>query len=73
MKVPGPEHKGNTVREDLEEIGNLLKIDFTFNVVLDRKKISFTPWQATYIEAHRAGCEVLDSWARYPSGNLRIS
>ena len=53
--------KGNTVREDLEEIGNLLKIDFIFNVVLDPEKRIIHAVAGDYIQAHRKGCEILDA------------
>ena len=62
--------KGNTVREDLEEIGNLLKIDFTFNVVLDQEKNIIHAVAGDYIEAHRAGCKVLDSMGKIPIGEF---
>jgi nickel-dependent lactate racemase len=62
--------KGNTVREDLEEIGNLLKIDFTFNVVLDQEKKIIHAVAGDYIKAHRAGCEMLDSLGKIPIREL---
>ncbi|MBU4373389.1 MAG: nickel-dependent lactate racemase [Euryarchaeota archaeon] len=48
------------VREDIEEAGEMLGIDFILNVVLnDRKEMSFAA-SGDYIDAHRKGVAFLD-------------
>ncbi len=59
-------NKGNPVREDLEEIGRFIKIDFTFNVILDQDKKVIHAVAGDYIGAHRAGCEKLDALGKVP-------
>ena len=59
-------NKGNPVREDLEEIGRFIKIDFTFNVILDQDKKVIHAVAGDYIKAHRAGCEKLDALGKVP-------
>ena len=52
--------KGNPLREDIDEVANLISIDFIVNVVLDEKKHVRKCVAGHYIEAHREGCEYLD-------------
>jgi nickel-dependent lactate racemase len=51
---------GNPVREDIDEAGELIGIDFIFNVLLDEQKRIYHAVAGHYLEAHRAGCEVYD-------------
>lgn len=53
--------EGNPVREDIDEIGKFVKIDFIVNVVLDEHKHILKSFAGHYIEAHRAGCRYLDA------------
>lgn len=59
-------NEGNPVREDLEEIGHFIRIDFTFNVILDQDKRVTHAVAGDYIEAYRAGCESLDALGKIP-------
>ena len=52
---------GNPVREDIDEIGEVLGITFILNVVLNEKKQVAKAFAGHYLEAHRAGCQYLDS------------
>jgi lactate racemase len=52
---------GNPVREDIDEIGEVLGITFMLNVVLNEKKQVAKAFAGHYLEAHRAGCRYLDS------------
>ncbi len=51
---------GNPVREDIDEAGGLIGVDFIFNVLLDEQKRIFHAVAGHYLEAHRAGCEAYD-------------
>ncbi|MFA4965625.1 MAG: nickel-dependent lactate racemase [Thermoleophilia bacterium] len=51
---------GNPVREDIDEAGGLIGIDFIFNVVLDEEKRVIHAVAGHYLEAHRAGVEFYD-------------
>lgn len=51
---------GNPVREDIDEAGELIGIDFIFNVLLDEQKRIFRAVSGHFLEAHRAGAEVYD-------------
>lgn len=52
------------LREDIEEAGEMLGIDFILNVVLnDRKEIVFAA-AGNYIDAHRKGVEFLDKFQK---------
>ncbi|MTI69094.1 MAG: nickel-dependent lactate racemase [Firmicutes bacterium] len=51
----------NPVREDIDEVGEILGIDFLFNVVLNEKKEVLKAFSGDYIKAHREGCKYLDS------------
>ena len=48
------------MREDIDEAGALIGIDFIFNVLLDEQKRIVHAVAGHYLEAHRAGCEVYD-------------
>jgi len=50
----------NPIREDIDEIGEHIKIDFIFNVVLNENKEVIRAFAGHYIDAHRAGCKFLD-------------
>lgn len=51
---------GNPVREDIDEAGELIGIDFIFNVLLDEEKRIIRAVAGHYLEAHRAGAEAYD-------------
>ena len=53
--------KGNPVREDIEEAGSILGIDFIVNVVLDEHKEIIRAFAGDVTKAHRAGCAFLDT------------
>lgn len=53
--------EGNPLREDIDEIGKFVRIDYILNVVLDENKHILRAFAGHYIEAHRAGCAYLDS------------
>lgn len=53
---------GNPVREDIEESGAILGIDFIVNVVLNEKKEIIKCFCGDKIKAHREGCKFLDSF-----------
>jgi len=50
----------NPVRQDIDEAGEYIHIDFIVNVVLDIKKEIVKTVAGHYLEAHREGCKVLD-------------
>jgi len=50
--------EGNPVREDIDEIGGKVGIDFIVNVILNSKKEVVKAVAGHYIEAHRVGVEV---------------
>ncbi len=49
--------KGNPFREDLDEVGIKVGIDFILNVILDDKKQVIAAFAGDLITAHRAGVE----------------
>jgi len=51
---------GNPVREDIDEAGELIGIDFLFNVLLDERKRIVDAVAGHYLEAHRVGAELYD-------------
>jgi len=51
----------NPVRQDIDETGQYIKIDFIINVVLNSKKEIVKAVSGHYLEAHREGCKVLDN------------
>jgi nickel-dependent lactate racemase len=61
---------GNPVREDIEEILRFLSLDFIVNVVLNEKKEIVAAVSGHPIEAHRAGCLVLDQLYKQPIKEL---
>ncbi|KZL89200.1 nickel-dependent lactate racemase [Clostridium magnum] len=52
----------NPVRLDIEAVEKFVPIHFILNVVLDSKKEIIKAVAGHYIEAHRKGCEFLDSF-----------
>ena len=52
--------EGNPVREDIDEAGGLIGVDYLFNVVLDEQKRVIRAVAGHYLEAHRAGVEFYD-------------
>lgn len=52
--------EGNPVRDDIDEAGGLIGVDFIFNVVLDEEKRIIRAVAGHYLEAHRAGVEFYD-------------
>jgi len=52
--------KENPVRDDMEEVAQLITVDFLVNVVLDEQKHVAGSFAGDPIEAHRRGCEMLD-------------
>lgn len=51
----------NPVRQDIDEAGHYIQIDFIVNVVLNEKKEIVSCVAGHYLEAHRAGCRLLDA------------
>jgi nickel-dependent lactate racemase len=56
----------NPVRDDLEDAIKYCNIDFICNVVLDAHKNIVDSVAGHYIEAHRAGCKILDKMYSKP-------
>lgn len=54
--------EGNPVREDIEEAGEMAKIDFILNVVLNTKKEIVYAAAGDRIKAHRDACAFLDRY-----------
>jgi len=52
---------GNPVREDIDEAGGIVGVDFLFNVVLDEHKHILHAVAGHYLEAHRAGARLYDA------------
>ena len=52
--------EGNPVREDIDEAGGHIGVDFIFNVVLDEQKRIIHAVAGHYLEAHRAGVGFYD-------------
>jgi len=50
----------NPVRQDIDQAGEFIKIDFIINVVLNSKKEIVKAVAGHYMEAHREGCKYLD-------------
>lgn len=50
----------NPVREDIDEVGEYISIDFIFNVILNENKEIIKAVAGNYIDAHREGCKFLD-------------
>ncbi len=51
----------NPVRQDIDDVLNLISVDFIVNVVLDEKKHIVNAVAGHPITAHRAGCAFLDT------------
>jgi nickel-dependent lactate racemase len=51
---------GNPVREDIDEAGGLIGVDFILNVVLDERKRVIRAVAGHYLEAHREGVRYYD-------------
>jgi nickel-dependent lactate racemase len=51
--------EGNPVRDDIEEAGRMVGVDFILNVVLDAHKNIIRAAAGDVIKAHREGCEFL--------------
>ena len=52
--------EGNPVREDIDEAGGLIGVDFILNVVLDEEKRVIRAVAGHYLEAHREGVRYYD-------------
>ena len=70
MRQPGVT---NPVRIDIDEVGSFVHIDFIVNVVLDEHKKIRHCVAGHYIEAHRAGCRLLDKLYQVAISQRRIS
>nr|WP_300091155.1 nickel-dependent lactate racemase [Sedimentibacter sp.] len=51
----------NPVRQDIDEVGNHIKIDFILNVLQASDKTIVGAFAGHYIDAHRAACSALDA------------
>ncbi len=56
----------NPVRQDIDQVGAFIKIDFIINVVLNKKKEIVKAVAGHYIKAHREGCKYLDKMYGIP-------
>jgi len=52
--------EGNPVREDIDEAGGIVGVDFIFNVVLDEQKRVIRAVAGHFLEAHREGVRIYD-------------
>ncbi|MEZ5124808.1 MAG: nickel-dependent lactate racemase [Thermoleophilia bacterium] len=52
--------EGNPVRDDIDEAGGMIGIDYIFNVVLDEQKRVLHAVAGHYLEAHRVGVRLYD-------------
>ncbi len=50
----------NPVRQDIDQVGEFIKIDFILNVILDNRKEIVKAVAGHYLDAHRNGCRYLD-------------
>ncbi len=69
MVLPGAEAgrmEGNPVREDIDEAGKLLGVDFILNVVLDANLEMARAVAGHPIQAHREGCRAVDDYNKVP-------
>lgn len=57
---------GNPIREDIEQAGRILGIDYIVNVVLDEHKNIVHAVAGDPVAAHRAGCAFLDTLYQKP-------
>jgi nickel-dependent lactate racemase len=53
--------ESNPVRQDIDEVGRFLKVDFILNVILDEHKRIVKAVAGDPFEAHREGCRFLDT------------
>lgn len=53
--------EGNPVREDIDEVFKFCPVDYLFNVVLGEDKRIINAFSGDVFQAHRAGCQYLDS------------
>lgn len=58
--------EGNPLREDLEEAGRMVGIDYILNAVLDEHRHIVYAVAGHSIEAHRTACRYLDTMYRKP-------
>ncbi len=58
--------EGNPVREDIEEAGAMLGVDYIVNAVLDEHKHIVYAVAGDVVKAHREGCRYLDKMYRKP-------
>lgn len=59
----------NPVRQDIEEAGAMMGIDFILNVVLDEHKNIVKAVAGDVTKAHREGCRFLDTLYKVPVGS----
>jgi nickel-dependent lactate racemase len=52
--------KTNPVRLDIDQVSEVIKVDFLVNVILDEKKNVVKAVAGDIIKAHREGCKLLD-------------
>lgn len=57
---------GNPIREDIEQAGRILGIDYIVNVILDEHKNIIRAVAGDAVKAHRAGCAFLDALYQKP-------
>ncbi len=58
--------KGNPIREDIDEIGAMVGIDFILNVVLNSRKEIVHAVAGHFLEAHRVGVELSKNVLQVP-------
>lgn len=58
--------EGNPIREDIEEAGKMVGVDFIVNAVLDEHKHIVYAAAGDVVEAHRDACRYLDQMYRKP-------
>lgn len=56
----------NPVRQDIEEVAEFISIDYIVNVVLDENKNIVKAVAGHHVQAHREGCQFLDSLYKVP-------
>lgn len=63
--MPG-KNDGNPMREDIEEVGRMVRVDFILNVVLNDKKEIVKAVAGDSVKAHREGCKYIDQMYKRP-------
>ncbi|MCD7859852.1 MAG: nickel-dependent lactate racemase [Firmicutes bacterium] len=58
--------EGNPIREDIEQAGRIVGLDYLVNVVLDEHKHIVYAVAGDVVRAHRVGCAYLDKMYRKP-------